>query len=407
MLLTCLALSFSVAAGGAAFAQVPIRYDRSFSSDGLVRLPGDMRTGSHVANAPGEKLILGLNRPQAVMRFKSSGRVDRAFGEKGIARIRAGSRVMGQSDLMVDRRGRVLIGGSLRIADHNSYRAGIARLHEDGSPDLSFGQRGLAMPARLKSASVMAMTFLSRGRIMAAGQLKSDRKTDRVFAARFGPGGNLDKSFGDRGVRVLKFPSSQSNTDVAVDHRGRIVIGTGSSNPPWWKTDWIFAVARLTPDGDLDPSFSGDGIATVNPLTGTWDAFSDLTIDRAGRIVMVGWGGGSTASIVRFKPDGRLDESFADAGRKSLYMADATSVAVDDRGRIIVGGYDPGDYGWGPTAMVHRLLPSGQYDPTLTDCFGFCSTDFYGFGDLVIDDRNRVVLAPIYSKFGLVRLING
>ena len=95
--------------------------------------------------------------------------------------------------------------------------------------------------------------------------------------------GDLDNSFSGDGRLVFNVDNGRGE-GVAVDSKGRIVEA-GNIDPPGADTSDI-AVARFLPDGSPDPSFSGDGLATVNAGGGTnIDVASAVSIDQQGRIV--------------------------------------------------------------------------------------------------------------------------
>ena len=65
-------------------------------------------------------------------------------------------------------------------------------------------------------------------------------------------------------------------------------------------------------DGDLDPTFGDDGLVVV-PLDGERAGGSGITIDGAGRAVVVGggwWDAGLGMAVARLLPDGELDMSW-------------------------------------------------------------------------------------------------
>jgi uncharacterized delta-60 repeat protein len=90
----------------------------------------------------------------------------------------------------------------------------------------------------------------------------------------------------------------------------------------------------------LDPSFDGDGRATVEGFGGDRSA---MALQEDGRIVMVG-GTFTDFVMARFDPDGSLDDSFGDSGRVTTNMVnneqeEALGVAIQDDGKIVVVGY--------------------------------------------------------------------
>jgi len=79
-------------------------------------------------------------------------------------------------------------------------------------------------------------------------------------------------------------------------------------------------------DGDLDPTFSGDGKQTSDA-----GGASDVAVQPDGKIVAVG------AGIIRYNPDGSLDTSFAGDGKQTTDFG-TSAVALQADGKIVVAG---------------------------------------------------------------------
>jgi len=97
---------------------------------------------------------------------------------------------------------------------------------------------------------------------------------------------------------------------VAVQSDGKIVAAgrAGEGN-----TD--FGVARFTPHGALDPTFGGDGRVVTSVSSKIDEAFA-VTIQADGKIVLAGGAGGLTRfALVRYEPDGDLDPTFGGDGK--------------------------------------------------------------------------------------------
>ena len=94
-----------------------------------------------------------------------------------------------------------------------------------------------------------------------AGTLSAD-----FLLLRFGPGGKLDKSFGNGGIVVTSFnePSAVSNVLVLADGS---IIASGKTAPSLVglvPSELELAIARYTASGRLDPSFNATGEAIIN-----------------------------------------------------------------------------------------------------------------------------------------------
>jgi hypothetical protein len=78
----------------------------------------------------------------------------------------------------------------------------------------------------------------------------------------------------------------------------------------------LVCVVRLLPDGRLDTSFSGDGVAVLDHGYGNDSA--EAVVLQGRRVVVAGEGrdsaSGSRFGVARFRRDGTLDRSFGAGG---------------------------------------------------------------------------------------------
>lgn len=132
---------------------------------------------------------------------------------------------------------------------------------------------------------------------------------------------------------------------------------------------YVPVVARLQPDGALDPGFGHDGLITY----AHGGDVAAVALQADGKIVLVGFapeddGTGTDYGILRLLPNGSADPDFGIDGRITFnteggYTYDiATGVAIDNQQRIVVAGsldrYFTADLG------ILRLLPDGSFDDT-------------------------------------------
>jgi hypothetical protein len=76
-----------------------------------------------------------------------------------------------------------------------------------------------------------------------------------------------------------------------------------------------FAVARLTPGGTIDGTFSSDGVLRIAAAPGGWSQSANLVADPASRPLLVGkavpsWDRSLEVALVRLTADGAPDGSF-------------------------------------------------------------------------------------------------
>lgn len=151
--------------------------------------------------------------------------------------------------------------------------------------------------------------------------------------------GQLDPSFGGNGL-VRTQPDGHNGVvnSVTIGRKHKIVVAGSSSDG--------FGVVRYKPHGQLDPSFAGDGMKTTRFPTGEAIA-RGVDIGKKGVVVAAG----STCrddrtacdfAIAKYTPKGRLDRSFGEHGRVELSFGrpynEASSVAFDHQGRVVVAG---------------------------------------------------------------------
>lgn len=115
---------------------------------------------------------------------------------------------------------------------------------------------------------------------------------------------------------------------LARDSRGRLIAGGGFSGVNGSPAN---NVARLLPSGEVDPSFQ--------PGAGANDAIYSVAVDSSDRILIAGsftaFNGVPAGRIARLLPDGTLDPSF-DVG--TGFDGFVERVEIEPDGRILAGG---------------------------------------------------------------------
>jgi uncharacterized delta-60 repeat protein len=380
LLCRLLAAAFLAALLATAAGHAADRTDRSFGEGGVSQVPLHQElplTISGLAIAPDGKLLASIADFKAIgyfgaLRLRPNGAPDSSFGNDGftqglevphrLAEAQAQA-VAAQPD------------GKAVVAGFQAWTGGfaplLARYRTDGRLDRSFGHGGIVAPRlKIEGGDVLHDVALQPGgRIVAAGarnEAAGGRPAGLVVAYR--ADGQLDRSFG-RGGRVV-FPFRRIGIDytglraVTVSARGRIVVAGYRDNR--------LLVARLTRDGQPDPSFSGDGTVTVGIGATGCCAVREraaVALQKDGKIVVLGNGGGLGFRVVlaRFLPDGRLDRGFGGDGLVSPPLAKRIetgyAVAIAGAGRIVAlgEGFDPGNpQGFSFNAL--RFRPDGTVD---------------------------------------------
>lgn len=169
--------------------------------------------------------------------------------------------------------------------------------------------------------------------------------------------------------------------------------------------------------GDLDPSFSGDGLATFDYRSN--DHSGDVTVQADGKVVVVG---GTTDInspaedflVVRFNADGSPDTSFGggdgyivtDFGRRDA----ATAVEILPDGSILVAGSSEDTNAFEYHYALARYTPSGAPDPSFGGGDGMLDFQMRGTpSDMTVQSDGKTVLAGSaeFNRFGVARVTPG
>lgn len=242
---------------------------------------------------------------------------------------------------------------------------------DDGDLDGTFADAGQTALGQGYVASVLA---LRDGRLR-IGYWSADAGVIALTAQ-----GELETSFGAGGRRTI--PYNQGGTDrlVAVLERldGRLVVvlrgEDDSARTP--------VLARLTVDGDLDTTFSDDGMHELFFSSGWSVLVLAAAIQNDGKIVLAGrcfgcLSAGETDSFVaRYLSTGATDTTFGGGTGRIVFDAVegatdydyATAVLVDLDGRIVVGGESQSAGLARP--YVARRLANGDPDPDFAGADG-------------------------------------
>ena len=152
---------------------------------------------------------------------------------------------------------------------------------------------------------------------ISAGRKTSFRPALEILEARDVPSaGNLDFTFGAGGIVTTDVGIDDRANAVAMQPDDKIVV-VGSTFSAL--SGYDFALTRYNPDGTLDTSFSFDGKVTTDLVADNNDFASAVAIQGDGKIVVAGvfqTAGIPILALARYNPDGTLDLTFADHGRR-------------------------------------------------------------------------------------------
>jgi uncharacterized delta-60 repeat protein len=284
-------------------------------------------------------------------------------------------------------------GATKRTSSH-----GIITLCLAGAFALVMTQAALADPGQLDT------TFSSDGRIILRDaeavevRLQPDGKVLVVDAngevRRYTGTGMLDRTFGGGDGKVetdVAAVAAETRADGSL-----LVMGPVADSVS-------FGLVRLTPGGDFDLSFSGDG--RLVRTSGTAFEPSDVAMGPGGRIYVVGSAYSFDATpqravaVAAFAGDGRVLAEFGGDGfvRRTYNGTDAAAAAavVQSDGRVVVAGWfhqEPRMVDGSDQAMgVMRLTTAGRFDRS----FGTGGTRRVVFPDRSAGRVSGVVVHPV------------
>lgn len=254
------------------------------------------------------------------------------------------------------------------------------------APDSSFGRNGVEVLKKTFSNEFTASSAIQQdGKIVIAVTVYSPNNNVSMFIVRYDATGKLDKTFGLNGKITPELNSNRAYAGaVSIMPNGKIVIAGYSYQQHEQYSNYDFTLLRYHTDGSPDSSFGDNGIVLTDFKNGTENEIaSEMVLQPDGKLIVAGTSRDFGAELgiyrtrficARYNMDGTLDNSFGAFGKRDFYFdvdqhdeeAEATSLALDSKGRIIIAGYNS-SYTQGVDAVVVRCNPDGSPDLTFAN----------------------------------------
>jgi uncharacterized delta-60 repeat protein len=280
-----------------------------------------------------------------VERLNTNGSLDTSFGSNGLATASLGGRGTGVGEVvLVQPNGFILVGVQLEPTGRRQpFQTMLARFNSVGALDPAFGTQGIAVAtgsegctalAQLSNGDYLVVDAQAVAEFTASGSVASTITPGTLIASNgssepstpsvFQPNGDYlfgtelfvgEESRGhNSSAEVLRFTETgaadasfanpafhYSGTGgfgiealvngLAVQSNGDIVVVGNQLTFAQSGTTTVNGLARLTPNGNLDPTF-GNGGTVVNSVPAGTDELSGVVIQTNGNIITVG-----TASV--------------------------------------------------------------------------------------------------------------
>lgn len=239
--------------------------------------------------------------------------------------------------------------GSLFVAGRYSFFKGFPS--ESIMKFTPAGAPDLSFNARLQRSGVVRKIIeLDDGRLLVAGQFTQINQREAIHLARLFPDGSLDPSFA-----VNTVPRAYSVNDVVLADNGDIFLATEGRS---FDDEPYFPLLRLNPDGTSNTSFT-TGLAEV-----TVGGVDGLVVMENGRIVLHGPfsindDGGFYRSLAAFRTSGELDTTFMNR----FDLGEVHDILGAGQGKWLLVGRDIRYEGGDPRPAI-QIFSNGLLDPS-------------------------------------------
>lgn len=187
--------------------------------------------------------------------------------------------------------------------------------------------------------------------------------------------GDLDLTFSGDGIQAFNTGGGLPFADAAVDSSGNVVVLFVDPQTG------AAAIQRFLANGSVDPTFpliSGSGLGPLQTPKA-------IAVQSSGKIITAGHTTGGDILVMRYTTTGGFDDSFGNEGATAVLTNDQFTVndlIVRPNDHLVIGGNvsasgQPGDF------LLIALTEPGQIDTGFGGGDGIVTTDFQGDFDQV------------------------
>ena len=298
----------------------------------------------------------------------------------------------------------------------------LARYNLDGSLDTTFAApNGYIIPpiaAEANEQIANALVIQPDGDIVIGGFTNINNK-NHFALLRITSAGTVDPSFGINGYAITEIHDNASINAITLQIRNSspYILATGTII---YQGTPVIAVARYTPNGDLDITFGGESIIRTsdtrqvpppapNPppskagititQIGNRATANDMIITQEDNILIAGMSAVNKEfiTLVQYNQNGDLDSSFGNNGITITQTAQDTAahgVAQQSDGKIVIAGNHASNF------LLARYTASGILDSSFGDN-GFVLPRIGRrgkFNDLAIFPTNHIIAVGTSAK---------
>ncbi|MEO7976140.1 calcium-binding protein [Flavobacterium sp.] len=248
----------------------------------------------------------------------------------------------------------------------------LCRLESDGTVDPTF-DTGSGF-----NGKVYASHIQPDGKIIAGGNFTSFNGVPAGRLIRLNNDGSKDTSF-----NTVTGAANGIIYQIAQQTDGKIIVSGSFTN---YNATIVNRIARILPDGNLDPTFV-TGLGTSSNIT-------NIQIQSDGKIIVAGnfnmFNSVSANKIIRLNPDGSIDPDFYSG---TGFDDDCTAMILQNDGKILVGGKFT-QYNGVTVNHITRLNSDGSIDSGFLSGTGFNNGTVYA---IKTDISGNIMLGGSFS----------
>ncbi|MBS1687401.1 MAG: T9SS type A sorting domain-containing protein [Bacteroidetes bacterium] len=252
-------------------------------------------------------------------------------------------------------------GGTIVLGDTGSGDFGmIIRCSlKNGARDGSFGTNGNAITGVDSTSICFSAALQADEKILTTGTIVKDNMY-QLLCLRLKRNGTPDSTFGTNG-HIIVYPPAHAQTfvgeKISITQDNKIIIGATVVDSSY---NTYAAIIKLNSNASFDSAFGNNGICTVIIDTAALQRLQSCVPLRKGKICIAGPSIHSNA-IAMITADGKLDPSFGIAGKVRLDSQGFGSLMEQADGKIIASIYSL--YTAGPI-LLRRFNTNGTTDST-------------------------------------------
>jgi uncharacterized delta-60 repeat protein len=279
-------------------------------------------------------------------RFASNGALDQSFGASGFAATGFNEMGLGPSGLAIQPDGKIVWVGAntTQVTGGIITDFAVERFTANGSPDTSFGSGGMVTTEFFAPPAVGALELADAALIQpdnkilvggSATQGQNKFAPQQTALARYNPDGSLDSSFGSGG-KTLRSPGGART--IGLDAAGNIfVLPAEAEFSPTGQADPAVTPAPITTSSQGGPDvFLSSGQSLQGRSVGVVKHDTDAQVGGAHFLAT------SVFGLARLTTNGNLDPTFGNGGMLTTFLQGNEGVAallIQPDGKIVAVGY--------------------------------------------------------------------